>query len=166
MKLHHVITLALIFLFGCARPEPSPMTLQEQETAKKEVTEAVNVILQNLEKLDAEALFQSYANSPDFILFTTDGSMVDYQTAKNHHVEWFKALTSLKVSTAKEEFRFLPGNSVVCAWLGKFGMTFKAGGEQEVGFAVTLIFNKIDNQWKVMYQQTSALPPAQEKPAK
>jgi len=142
------------------------MTPQEQEAAKKELTEAVNAIIQGLEKLDAEVLFQTYSDSPNFILFTTDGTMADYRMAKNHNAEWFKLLSSLKVTTVKEEFSFLSGNVVVCAWRATFDMTFKAGGSPKMDFAITFIFNKIDNHWKVGYQQTAALPPAPEKPTK
>jgi len=140
------------------------MTPQEQESAKKELTEVVTAIIQGLEKMDAEVLFESYSNSPDFILFTTDGSMADYQLAKSHNAGWFRSLSSLKVATVKEEFRFLPGNVAVCAWHATFDITFKTGGEAKMDFAITFVFNKRENRWKVLYQQTSALPPALEKP--
>jgi hypothetical protein len=166
MKTNLFVTLAMLFFLGCAKPQPDPMTPQEKETVKTEITEALNGIIQGLEKMDAEVLFQLYSNSPDFILFTTDGSMTDYQAAKNHHVGWFKSLSSLKVTTVADEFRLLPGNVVVCAWHATFAMTLKTGGEPKIDFAVTFIFNKIDNHWKVVYQQTSALPPAQEKPSR
>ena len=164
MRTNLIVTLTTFILFGCAQPQPAPMTPQEQEVAKKELTEAVNVIIQGLEKMDAEVLFQSYSNSPDFILFTTDGSMADYQLAKSHNAGWFKSLSSLKVTTVKEEFRFLSGNVVVCAWRATFAMTLKTGGEPKMDFAITFVFNKSENRWKVVYQQTSALPPVQEKP--
>ena len=163
MRTNLIVTLTLFILLGCAQPQPAPMAPQEQEAAKKELTEAVNAIIQSLEKMDAEALFESYSNSPDFILFATDGSMADYQLAKSHNAGWFKSLSSLKVATVKEEFRFLPGNVVVCAWHATFDMTLKSGGEPKMDFAITFVFNKTENRWKVVYQHTSALPPAPEK---
>ncbi len=166
MKIGLIITLAFFLLFGCVRSQAAPVNPGEQEIAKKELAEAVNAIIQGLEKMDAEVLFQSYSSTPDFILFTTDGSMADYQAAKNHHVAWFKSLSSLKVTTVANEFRLLPGTIGVCAWRARFEMALKSGGEPKVDFAITFIFNKIDNHWKVVYQQTSALPPAKEKPGK
>jgi ketosteroid isomerase-like protein len=166
MKPFLLIALTLSVVSGYARQDPSSTNPQVGENVKKELTEAVSVISQSLEKMDAEALFQSYSDSPDFILFTTDGSMLNYAGAKNHHVMWFKSLSSLNVTTLKQEFRTLPGNAVVCAWCSRFAMTLKSGGQPTVDFAVTFIFNKIDGHWKVIYQQTSALPPAQDKPGK
>lgn len=167
MKTNLLITLVLFFLFGCAKQEPAQMTAQEQETAKKEIREVVNLILQAANKMDVEALLQPYSNSPDFILFNTDGSMVDYQGDKNGTVEWFKSLAALKITTVKDEFRFLPNNIVLCAWLGKCEMTLKTGEQQKIdAYGVTLVFRKIDNQWKVIYSHESASPPVQEKPKK
>jgi ketosteroid isomerase-like protein len=151
-----ITVLALIFVLfvGCAKSNQAVMTPQEQDAAKKELTEAINTIIEGLEKMDAEALFQSYWNAHDFVLFTTDGLMIDYQAAKEHHVGWFTSLSSLKVTTVAEEFRFLPGNATVCAWRATFDLKPKAGGEQKMDLAITLVFNKIDNHWKVVYQQT------------
>ena len=166
MKANFFFPFALFFLVVCAKASAAPMIPQGQETAKKELKRAVNAIIQGLEKLDAEILFQSYSDSPGFILFTTDGTMADYPAAKNHHVQWFKSLSSLKVTTVSDEIRFLSDDVAVCAWRATFALTLKTGGEPRVDFAITFVFKKIDNHWKVVYQQTSALPPAQEKTSK
>lgn len=167
MKKSLVATLALFFFFASAMQVPAQMNAREQENFKKEIREAVNVIFQNLEKMDAEALFQSYANSPDFIFLTTDGSMVDYQAAKNHHAAWFMGLSSLNVTAVKDEFRFLPGNTVICTWQGQFAMTLKTGEQFRIDpFAITFVFSKIDNHWLVIYQHSSALPPTPVQPKK
>jgi hypothetical protein len=86
MKTITFITLSLFYFSVCAGQEHVQMSPQEQESAKKQIREVVNVIFQNLEKMDAEALFQSYLNSSDLIFFTTDGSMAGLQEAKDHHV--------------------------------------------------------------------------------
>lgn len=163
MRTNFLVALAIFFMTGYTNPEPALRSPQEQESVKKEITAVIDGIVQSLEKRDAEALFQSYQDSPEFILLTTDGSMMDYAAAKAHHVKWFSSLSSLKVTTTKDEFRFLPGNTVIYAWRSKFEMTLKTGGAPTMDFGITLVFHKIDDHWKVVYQQTSALPPGQEK---
>ena len=163
MKTNLFFMLALILFFGCVKQEPTIMTSKEQETAKKEIKEVVNLIIKGLEKLDAEAAFQPYSKNNDFILFTVYGTMVDYQGAIDGHAAWFKTLTSIKVTNLKEEFRFLPDNLVIYPWLGKFEMTLMTGEQVTVDFGVTMIFRKINNQWKVIYQQTSQVPDAMER---
>jgi len=164
MKKNLFIILVVFFFSGWTNQEASQINLQEQETAEKEIREVVNVIFLNLEKMDAEALFQSYSDSTNFMLIATDGTMADYQAAKKHHALWFKSLSSLKIIPVKDEFRFLADNIVVCSWQGKFEMSLKTGEKLKIdNFGITFIFTKIDNQWKVIYQHSSALPPVLEK---
>jgi len=155
------LTMLLIFLFlGCANRLTAQMTSQEQETTKKEIKEVAGTIFMNLQNMDAEALYQSYAESPDFIQITNSGEMVDFQTAKNEHANWFMTLSSLKVTPEKEAFRFLPGNTVIYVWFGKFEMTTKKGVQLKSDkFGITFIFRKVDGKWKVIHQQASSLPP-------
>ncbi|HPG38307.1 MAG TPA: nuclear transport factor 2 family protein [bacterium] len=165
MKTKIIIMLAMVFALGNTQQVAAQMTPHEQETAKTEITKVVNRIFQSLESMDVESLFQPYSDSLKFNLFTTDGSMVNLQMAKYGHAEWFKSFSSMKITTTKEEFRFLPGNIVICSWQGKFNMTLKDGKQLKIDkFGVTFIFEKIDNNWKVIYQHSSALPPVQEIP--
>lgn len=162
MNPYYVTVLLLFFFFGNATHPIAQMTPQEPETTKKEIMEITGTIFRNLEKMDAEALFQSYHNSSDFMFITTDGSMAGWQEARNHHEAWFNSLSALKVTTSKENFRFLPGNIVICCWTGKFEMTLGSGQQLKIDkFGITFIFNKINNQWKVIHQHSSALPPTQ-----
>lgn len=158
MRINLFIFLSFLFLFGCVNQKSTEMTPQEKEIAKKEIKDVVSSITQGLEKLDAEDAFKPCLNKSDFILFTVYGAMVDYQGAKNEHAAWFKSLASIKVTTLKEEFRFLSDNIVIYPWLGKFEMTQKTGEQVAVDFGVTMILRKIDNEWIVIYQQTSQVP--------
>jgi hypothetical protein len=157
----NLLTVPLIFMFlGCAPHLTAQMTSQEQETVKKEIREAVGTIFKNLQNMDAESLYKSYVESPDFIQITTAGEIADFQTAKNEHANWFMTLSSLKVTRVSEAFRFLPGNTIIYYWFGKFEMTSKGGMQLIMDkFGTTFIFSKKDNQWKVIFQQASSLPP-------
>jgi ketosteroid isomerase-like protein len=155
-----ILFITMVFFSFQGYSNPVLLTPQDQDTAKKEISAVVKLIIQNLEKMDVEALFQSYSDSSDF--FTTDGSMINLQVFKNHNAAWFNSLAALKVTTFNEYYRFLPGNTVICSWIGKFEMTLKSG-EQLINnkFGITYIFRKIDNKWKVIHQHASALPPSQ-----
>jgi len=153
------ITMVLFFFPGYSSPVPVLLTPQDQDTTKKEIREVVKLIFQNLEKMDVEALFQSYSDSSDF--FTTDGSMINLQAFKNHNAAWFNSLSALKVTTISESYRFLTDNIVICGWMGKFEMSLKSGEQLKINkFGITYIFRKIDNKWKVIHQHSSALPPS------
>ena len=160
MKTNYLALWLIIFSFGCSLQLSAQMTAQKQEKAKKEIAEIVGTIFMNLQNMDAEALYQSYAESPDFIQITTAGEMADFQTAKKEHANWFMTLSFLKVTRVSEAFRFLPGNKVIYYWFGKFEMTTKQGMQLKMDkFGTTFIFSKKGNQWKVIFQQASSLPP-------
>jgi hypothetical protein len=156
------IFLASLFVFGGAMSQPIEKHQREQQTTKDEIVSAVDTIFRRLETLNADALFELYSNSPTFMLFTTEGSMADYQAAKRHHIAWFKQLSALRVSTAGKQAAVLSDDVAVCAWHGTFDMTFNSGSRTQVEFGITFLFTKRDKHWKVGYQQTAQLPPTQQ----
>lgn len=165
MKKYLFIPLAWMLIFGGALPNAAQMSPPEQETAKKEIGEVVGAIFQSLEKMDAEALFRSYSDAYGFILVTTAGFIADYQGAKFGNTEWFKSLSSLKVTPLRQEFRFLPGGIALCAWQGKFELTLKTGVPLLIDtFGITFVFSKVDGRWQAVYQHSSSLPPVPQKP--
>jgi ketosteroid isomerase-like protein len=160
MKTILFLMMVSFFFPGYSNSVPGLITPQDHDAAKKEISVVVKSINQNLEKMDVEALFQSYSDSSDF--FTTDGSMINLQAFKNHNAAWFNSLAALKVTTFNEYYRFLPGNTVICSWMGMFEMTLKSGEQLKINkFGITYIFINIDNKWKVVHQHASALPPSQ-----
>lgn len=165
MKRNLFIAWVWLLCCGCALQGAAQMNPQDQESAKKEIGAVVGAIFQGLEKMDVEALFRSYSDTVGFILINTEGFIVNLQMARFGHAEWFKSLSSLKVTPLMKEFRFLPGNVVLCAWQGKFVMTLKTGGQLQIDkFGITFVFSKIDGLWKVIYQHSSSLPPSPLKP--
>ena len=164
MKISCLNIWLFFFFLGYTMQLTAQIASPEQENMKKEIREIAGKIFRNLEKMDAEALFQSYSNSSDFLFITTDGSMAGLQEAKNHHAAWFRSLSSLKVTTNKDNFRFLPGNIVIYSWLGKFEVTLGSGQQlKNDKYAITFIFSRTSDQWKVIHQHSSAMPPTQVK---
>jgi len=162
MKSALLILLVVFFFSGCSRQEPVQMTVQEQDVAKKEIRGVADQILQSLNTMDVETLLQPYWDSPDFVLVSTDGSMGNYQTAKNGTVEMFKLLASLKYTTVRDEFKFLPGNTVIYAWSGKSEFAFKTGEQARIDtYTITFVFRRMDNSWKIVYAHESASPPVE-----
>ena len=160
MKTKYYALLLALFFFGFSAFLTAQTTSKEQETIKKEIRDAVGTIFTNLQKMDADALYRSYDDSPGFIQITTDGAMFDFQNAKKFHASWFMTLSNLKAERVKDAFRFLPGNNVIYSWLGKLEMTTKQGIRLIANqFAITFIFSKTGSMWKVIHQQGSSLPP-------
>jgi ketosteroid isomerase-like protein len=161
MKTMLFILPVLFLCSGYAGPEPVPAMQQDDETVKKEVREVAGTLLINLANRDADALFSLYADAGDCVFIMTDGNMVNLQEFKNHNIAWFGMLTSLKVTTTRDEIRLLCNNQVLYSWMGSMEMTLGNGQQVTISkFGISFIFSKTGNEWKVVYQQSSALPPA------
>src|SRR5579864_5956391 len=91
-------------LVSC-RKESTEMTLQEKETAKKEISDIREGISQSIDRLDSEAEMKHYLDSPDFLAISPDGSPNSYDTMKSHGAASLKQLAAVRHTTLKEDFR-------------------------------------------------------------
>ena len=154
-----IFVAALLVLFvGCAPQQQSDqLTQQQKDQIKKDVKAVVDSMVAKDEKLDADGVMARYWDSPDFVSFGPDGSRSDYQAAKKGLADMFSASASLKIFTIREDFIVLSKDIVICAFLAKSEVVLKSGDKMVFDpDAVTLVFQKIAAQWKVIYQHESA----------
>ncbi len=156
-----VIIFSLL-LVSCQN-ESSEMTPKEKETAKKEISDIGKGIIQSVERLDIESAIKPYSDSPDFLMINPDGSYQDYAAFKSSNTEAFNQLTSMKQTNIKEEFRFLSKKQVLYTWFGKNEIELKTGEKiKNESYIGTMLFNKINNEWRIVYAHESASPPITE----
>jgi hypothetical protein len=157
--------LLLSFFFIACQQQPHPMTPQEKETAQKEIAGIVDGIVRGCNQLDVQEALKPYSDSPNFVAVNTDGSVVDHEGFKTINAELFKAVSSFKFTTTKEDFRFLGDNLVLCTWIGRSEVVLKSGEHSRIpAFATTLLLSKVNNEWKIIYSHQSASPLMEEKP--
>lgn len=145
-------------LISC-HSNPTELTAQEKETVKKEISDINNRTLQDAERLDITSAMKPYLNTSDYIEIRANGSSSNYETMKKRNIEGFKDVAAFKATTTKEEFRFLSKNQVLYTWFGKFEMALKTGGIYKTDSQITsMLFSKINNQWKIVYDHTSIAP--------
>lgn len=153
------LTMTPLFLFSC-KNEPSELTSKEKETIKKEISARINEIVKGAKQLDIEAAMKPYSNSETFLIINPDGSFSDYNGMKNANAKSFKEMSSLNFTTINEEFRFLTNNQVLYTWFGKSEVELKSGEKMKFeSYVGTMLFSKINNEWKIVYAHESASPP-------
>lgn len=162
-----ILFLLFSFFFIACQQQPRQLTSHEKETVKKEISGIVDDIVRGCDQLDIQEILKPYSDSPDFVAVNTDGSVVDYEGFRSINTELFKALSSFKFTTTKEDFRFLADNLVLCTWVGSSEIVLKSGEHFKIpAFVTTLLFSKHDNEWKIMYSHQSASPSIGENPKK
>ena len=139
------------------------MTHQEKDAAQKEIAGIIDGIVRSCDQLDYQGALKPYFDSPSFVAVNTDGSVVDYEGFKNLNTELFKAVSTFKFTTTTLDVHFLTDNVVLCTWTGNSEIVLTSGERfRTPAFAATLLFSKVNNEWKIMYSHESASPPTQE----
>jgi len=160
------IVVTSLFFLSCQN-KPSELTPQQKETAKKEISDIGKYVIKSCEQLDINAAKKPYLNSPDFIIINPDGSYLNFQEFLNANTEAFKQFSAMKQETIKEDFRFLTKTQVLYTWFGKTEIELKSGEKMKFeSYIGTMLFSKINNEWKIAYVHESASSLIQEQPKK
>ena len=167
IPLRTILFLILPFFFIACQQQPHQMTPQEKDAAKKEIAGIVDGIVRSCDQLDYQGALKPYYDSPSFVAVNTDGSVVDYEGFKSLNTELFKAASSFKFNTTKVDVHFLADNVVLCTWTGNSEIGLKSGEHfRTPAFAATLLFSKVNSEWKITYSHESASLPTKETPVK
>jgi ketosteroid isomerase-like protein len=117
-------------------------------------------ITKHAEKAEADSLLRYYSPSPDFLAFSSDGKMRDYDSFKKLCVEYYDSLKEQKVTTIRNSFHIVDSTVVIQEWLGNINAFFKNGDIMKMkDYAVTNVLKKIENEWKIIHSHESSLPP-------
>lgn len=156
MKANIFVAALLLFIIGCTPQQSDQLTQQQKDQIKSEVKVVADSILANLERVAPEGWSQYCADSPDWVCFTPNGSRLDYQTLKKASLDWPKMITSYKWTTSREDFIILCKDIVVWALQGNDETVLNSG--ERISFdphAYSMVFKKINGQWKMFYMHTS-----------
>jgi hypothetical protein len=90
-----------------------------------------------------------------------DGSIMDYQGMKKENQEALNNFSEIKFTRANDYFRLFTKDIALYVWTGKVNVVLKNGKAAKIDpYSVSLIFEKIDNDWRITYQQESGVMPA------
>lgn len=136
------------------------MSNAEKEHIQKEIKEAINTLIQGCEDLDMDLAFSMFANSPDFLMMGTDGTICDYETYLKNNVDYLMTCNSFKLTTYREEIRIIDPDIAIYSWAYGVEAILKTG-EQDIieNAGASFVFEKVNRAWKVVYYHESSTPP-------
>ena len=175
-----MFTPLLVCIFGCTSQQKEQLTQQQKDQIKKEILVVCDSISVRLHRLD-EGWFDYYIDSPDWAMLNADGTRWDYQTTRKVQPDFFNSVISLEWTMINQKFIFLTKDIVICSIDSKDETILKAADKinsdknlnslypndsitksgDRITYdphAYTLIFKKIDGQWKVIYSHDSGFP--------
>jgi ketosteroid isomerase-like protein len=155
-----VISLFILVLSGCTSQKPKPLTDAEKASIIKEVSEVNQAAFDAYNKIDFQTVKSLFLDSPDFIGVSSDGSILNFEQVINKEKGFFESVSSLHLTKISEDNKVLERDLVIAIVQFKTDATLKSGKNLTFEkLTVTNIFRKIDNQWKSIFYQESALPP-------
>lgn len=145
-------------LVSCHK-ESTEITSKEKEAAQKEISDLGKTIVNDFEKLDVQSGLKACLNSPDYLAINEDGTSSNYEDMKKRAINGYKRVANIKITTVKEEFRFLTKDKVLYTWFGKSEAQLKTGEKYKRESSISsMLFSKINNEWKIVYDHGSSSP--------
>lgn len=149
----------LSILTSCQEARPG-WSGAEKEAAKKEISARIDEIIKASENLDVDAAMEVYWNGEEFRIISPDASASSYEDYKNTMKAFFGEMKSCSFETIDEEFRFLGRDQLLYTWYGNNTVVFNSGENLEIpSYTGTMLFEKIDGEWKIIYAHESAAQP-------
>ena len=132
----------------------------EKAKIEKEIGEIIDTLIQGCETLDMDMAFGMFANIPEFIMMSTDGSQVDHDTYVNNNIAYLSDCSAFELITFNGETCVLDENTAIYSWAYQAKATLKSGDIDMVDNAgATFVFRKLDGEWKVVYYHEATVPP-------
>jgi hypothetical protein len=178
-----IAALMLVILIGCSSKQNDQLTQQQKDQISKEILVVCDSISVRLQRLDPRWL-DYYIDSPDWSMLNADGTRWDYQTTKKVQPDFFNSVISCKWTMINQKFIYLTKEVVICSIDSKdetilkpadkikadkiLNSLYPSDESTKLGdritydpHAYTLIFKKVDGQWKVIYSHDSGIPVTQ-----
>lgn len=132
----------------------------EIDLIKQELQVVINTLIRGCETLNMEEAFSMFANSPDFLMMGTGGSLCDYQTYLNDNIDYLMTCSAFNLSTLNQEIRILNRDMAIFAWTYQVEATLKTSEKDIIDHAgASFVFRKVEGTWKVVYYHESSEPP-------
>ena len=163
-----ILTIAFTNAFGQkTKPTPKKTPASPAATAaaeEKAVRTVFEDLLNGIRNSNVDAVTGVYWNSPQTLYFNSNGSITlgwDQDRKNRESLYPRTSKVKLDVSQVRVVMLGIEGALVTCLW--KQTQEFDANTESAAG-RMTLVFRKIDKDWKVIHLHTSPATPAANRP--
>ena len=135
------------------------MTKTENEKIKNELHSALDTLITGCETFDMQQAFEIFSDSSDFLMMGTDGTLCDFQTYRKNNIDYLTACESFKLETFRKEVRVLSKEMAVLSWAYGVRAKLKTGEVDLIDNAgASFVFQKIQDEWKVVYYHEASVP--------
>jgi ketosteroid isomerase-like protein len=142
----------------------SSKTLSEDQQNKiwDDIQTVITQIRDAAANVDSTKLYDAFTlDDKGFTYVDIDGTSYDQSAYRQMVHEFYGPLQSEIIAKGKERFTYLSEDNVLWNYSGALTATFKNGEKATYDpFAMTMLFKKTNNKWKVVFLQESTQEPS------
>jgi len=145
-------------------PSPAPSAAAQTGAARaaaavspteRAVRDAFDTLIDGIRRADADAVMGVYWNSPQLVLFNNNGTVTkSWQQVRANRQSSYPNLKDVKLDVRDVRVHVLSPTSAVVTCLWSQTQTVREQTESATG-RLTLVFQKLNNAWKVVHTHTS-----------
>lgn len=155
-----VLTFVSICFLSCLNKNAAKMNEAKTNQVVKEVKGFYDRLTEYAESAELDSFLSCYDNAPNFLHFSSDGKMRNYNEFKKICAEYYDSLQSQKISTIIEKFNVIDTSLLIMGWTGNIVAKFKNGTTMNMNnYSITSVLKKMDGIWKIIHSHESSLPP-------
>ena len=152
-----ILVIISMILLSCGTKNGATLTDSEKEVIKSEIAPLMKQIVQNSESGNLDKAIEPYSNNPEFVSIS-NGQVSDYNKFVEGNKQYFEVMGSQSFNQTIMNFTFINKDNVIVTWGGSALAKMKDKQQIKVDpFAASLVFNKRDGSWKVIYSHESAV---------
>ncbi len=152
-----ILGIISMSLLSCGTKNEATLTNNEKEVIKSEIAPLMKQIIQNSQSGNLDKAIEPYSNKLEF-LSIANGQVSDYNKFVEGNKQYFKAMESQIFNQTLMNFTFINKDNVIVTWGGSALAKMKDRQQIKVDpFTASLVFNKSEGIWKVIYNHESAV---------
>jgi ketosteroid isomerase-like protein len=148
-------------------PGPSPRATgrrrgaAQDDATSKDVLTAFNALVKGIEAASVDDVTGAYWSSPQLVLFNNNGTVTrGWEQMRSNRQSSYAKLKDVKLEVRDVRVQMLGRDGAVVAFLWTQSQTYDGTPDTATG-RTTLVFRRIDKQWKVVHAHISPDSPDQ-----
>jgi ketosteroid isomerase-like protein len=154
-----ILLLSCIFCFGlfsCSAPQEKKLTPEDKDKIKDEISSMVDSIKTSANELRTDYFKKIYSNDDQFIGVDLTGAH-NYDEYMKETDDMYANMKSIEFMEDKVSMVVFDNKTVIALFEGKAKGESKDGVKMNLNnFHASMLFRKVDGQWKVAYTHESA----------
>jgi hypothetical protein len=150
-------------LFACSKKSNSTLSEVQKKQILNDIQPVITQIQEAAANVDTTKLYEvfSFMNN-DFTYVETSGEFYNATAYKNMVRQFYAPLSAEIIEKGVEKYTYLSPDNVLWSYSGALVANYKNGQVVRYEpFGMTMLFRKVDNNWKVVFLQESTQEHAQ-----